>query len=291
MAGQYFSDTEIDEILGAVEETMQNAANLAKGGYREEQEDAPEMGQEGAPEMAPEMGQQPVAPEMGQEDQGMAPEMGQEEQGMAPEEQGYAEEEQGMEPEMGQEEQGYAEEGGDEALEGENGELSDDELHQIYASMEPQDLERHYMIIRSMLRDAYAKMEKSEKSTESNKEKVEDMAKNEEYETKISQLEKSNVEMQQSLEAAIKAVELIHKPERKAVTSEVQVLGKTESDVAGQNTEGEVDFSSLSKSDITAKLNEKVRDPKLSKSDREAINGYLLSGSGKEEIIKLLGSK
>jgi len=294
MAGQFFSDSEIDEILGAVEETMQNAANLAKGGFPpqegdEEVGDAPalptdegqaDMGQEAPAEVPSEdMGagapgeEAPIGEEVPGEEAGMGDEMG------APEE------EAGMPPEAGAE--------GDEALEGDDGELNDEELHQIYSSMDPSDLERHYMIIRSMLRDAYAKMEKTEDSSEDqqNSNEEEDMAKTEELEKKVSELTKSNDEMQKSLEAAVKAMQIIAKPERKAVTSEVQVLGKTESDVANGTNEGSVDYTSLSKSDITEKLNDKVRDPSLSKSDRDAINGYLLRGEGQDQVIKILGSK
>ena len=38
----------------------------------------------------------------------------------------------------------------------EGGEMSDEELQQIYGSMEPQDLERHYMIIRQILQGHYS---------------------------------------------------------------------------------------------------------------------------------------
>lgn len=286
MAGQFFSESEIDEILGAVEETMQNAANLAKSAEfaqddSEEEGDAPAMPAEEGQEdqSAPEESAEAPSEEMGDEAAPAAPaeEQGMEEAPAAPgEEAGMPAEEQGME--------------GDQALEGDDGELSDEELHQIYANMEPAELERHYMIIRSMLRDAYAKMEKSEsKSNTSNEE--EDMAKNEELEKQVSELTKSNEEMKKSLEAAVKAMQIIAKPERKAVTSEVQVLGKTESDVATGAKESDVDYSTLSKAEITEKLNEKVRDPKLSKSDREAINGWFLRGEGQDQIFKILGSK
>lgn len=292
MSGHYFSESEIDEIIGAVEESMQKAASLAKADFSdtEDKGDAPEMAAPpemadasaaDAPPPAPAVDVAPPAPGMGAEESHEIGTEGEEMPGGEP----AAEE--GMEQAPDQ-----MEAEGDAALAEDDGELSDDELHQIYASMDPSDLERHYMIIRGMLRDAYAKMEKSEdgSSDASTKKDEVDMVKKSEYENKISELEKSNEEMKKSLEAAIKAVELISKPERKAVTSEVQVLGKTESDVSS-GKESDIDYSSLSKSEITAELNKKVRDPNLSKSDRDIINGYLLRGEGQKEVIKLLGSK
>ena len=290
MSGQYFSETEIDEILGAVEETMQNAAKLAKGNFDSDEEgDAPAMQGEQAAAPAPEMGA--PAPEMGAPAPEMgapapaapAPEMGQDPaaQEAAPEE-GFGED-------PAAQEQGFGEEQpqGEEALEGDQGEISDEELQQIYSSMDPSDLERHYMIIRSMLRDAYAKMEKKEESAESTN--GEGQLEKSEYQEKISALEKSNKEMEKSLTAAIEAMSILTKPERKAVTSEVQVLGKSENDTAATK-EGTVNYNELSKSELVGELNEKVRDPKLSKSDRDTINAFLLRDEGKEQVIKLLGS-
>ena len=274
----YFTDTEIDEIIGAVEESMQNAANLAKSADFSNDEDigdGPEMGgsedmggeealSQAATEKAPQeaMGGEEAAQEMTEE----APE---EAMGEAPEE---------APQEMGSEDLG------EESLEEDDGELSDEELHQIYGSMEPSDLERHYMIIRGMLRDSYAKMEKSEAGNS------ESLSKKEEYEAKIQELTKNQKEMESSLAAAFKAMELMAKPERKAVTSEVQVLGKTESDVTSSPAKEEIDFSSLSKSEIVSKINEKVKDPKLTKSDRDLINQYLLHGEDKEQVFNLLRS-
>jgi hypothetical protein len=180
---------------------------------------------------------------------------------------------------------------GDQALagEGQGGEeLSDQELHQIYAGMDPADLERHYMVIRSVLRTAYQKFEKSE----SQPTKEDDMDKQEKakLEKQIAELQKSNKEMEESLTGAIKAVEILAKPTRKAVVSDVQVLGKGEAQ--NQPAAGS-DFSGLSKAEVVQKINGKVRDPKLTKSDRDTLNRYVLSKTeeGRSEVLAILGGK
>ena len=247
-----FTESEIDDILGAVEESMQSAAALAKNfppaEEDEEQGDAPEMGAESSHEIGTEGEEQP-----------------------------------GGDPAMGGE--GDPAMGGDDALanEGEDGEISDEELHQIYASMDPSELERHYMIVRGLLRDAYAKMEKSETNNNEGT-KVE----KKELEDKVANLEKSNKELEASLQGAIKAMQLIAKPTRKAITENVQILGKSEGD---NGNEGDNFPTDLSKSEIVAKINDRIRDTSLTKNDRDVFNDYLLRNSGKEDVIKILGRK
>lgn len=68
-------------------------------------------------------------------------------------------------------------------------------------------------------------------------------------------------------------------PAAKAITS-VETIAKSE---------GAIEEKTLSKSEITAILTKKAGDPKLSKSDREAINAYYGSGQvGIEKISHLL---
>jgi len=283
-----FTESEIDDILGAVEESMQSAAALAKNfppaEEDEEQGDAPEMGAESSHEIGTEGEEQPGGdPAMGGEgDPAMGgegdPAMGGEgDPAMG------GDEEMGGDPAMGGE--GDPAMGGDDALanEGEDGEISDEELHQIYASMDPSELERHYMIVRGLLRDAYAKMEKSETNNNEGT-KVE----KKELEDKVANLEKSNKELEASLQGAIKAMQLIAKPTRKAITENVQILGKSEGD---NGNEGDNFPTDLSKSEIVAKINDRIRDTSLTKNDRDVFNDYLLRNSGKEDVIKILGRK
>ena len=64
-------------------------------------------------------------------------------------------------------------------------------------------------------------------------------------------------------------------PLRKAITTVVGLPA-----VAGQPK----DVSGLTKSEITARLSEKTRDPKLEKKDREAINGFY---DGRYDVSKI----
>jgi hypothetical protein len=285
----YFSESEIDNILVAVEESMQNAANLSKSAKMSKAlpgEEDPSMGGDPAAAPAPDMGGDPAAapaPDMGGDPSmggdpaaAPAPDMGGD-----PAAEGDMGGDPAAEGDMGGDP--AAEGNPDEALQGEEGDISDEELQQIYASMEPQELERHYMIIRGMLRDAYAKMEKSQpvKKSESSAN----------LEGKVSDLVKENEEMKKSLEAAFKAIGHLARPERKAVTQSIQVLGKTESDVSTGNSESSEDYTTLSKQEIVSRINQKVSDPRLSKSDREAINGFVLYNEGKDKIFEILRRK
>jgi len=297
MAGKFFTDTEIDEILSAVESSLEEATSLAKSEDStknlkkeegkevfDEESDAPVL--EESPEAAPEA---PVSEEV-------APAPA--EESMAPTEESFeAAPEEEAAPQMAPEEDPMAEEPmgdemGDEALEGE-GELSDDELHEIYASMDPSDLERHYMIVRSLLRDAYAKAEKEEvekcgdvtKSETKTKEDRLNKSESNEVVKKLEELEKSNSELKSSLAQAVKAIKILVKPERKAVTNEVEFVKKSEE---------EKQIEKMSKEEIRTKLNIKVKDESLSKKDRDTINTYLLSGARDEDekpVLEILSRK
>lgn len=278
MSGQFFSEAEIDDILSAVEETLEKAQKLAKGfppakgdNDGDEGGDAPDMeaaqGQDPSMNEMPSDAGAPPAPEASPEGDDMAEEGSDAGAAPAP-----------GEDEMSADPAAQGQENGEEQLEGDNGELNDEELHQIYSSMDPSELERHYMIIRSMLRDAYAKMEKSENSQGGAA-----------LEKANSQLRKDNEEMKKSIEAMVKTLSVISKPQRKAVTEIFQVINKGEGDTG--TAADTKDYSTLSKSEIVGELNKKVQDHKLSKSDRELINGFLLHGENHSQIIKLLGSK
>lgn len=186
---------------------------------------------------------------------------------------------------------------GEQGLEGEQGgdaPLSDDELHEIYASMDPAELERHFMIIRSLLQGAYGdagqgapesagapegapapaapqagqpmqmseRINKSEQATQS----------------KLGQLEKENLELKKSLEKVVSAMEIAFTPQRKAVTDLAFI----------QKGEMQGDVKELTKAEITTILSEKSKQPGLSKSDRDAINDYLLRGESKERVLEIV---
>jgi hypothetical protein len=302
--GKFFTDTEVEDILREVESTINNAAalykskKLSKAGSPMPPPSDDDDGQ--APPMAG--GDDSAPPMAGGDDAGPADDSTPppsdsappSDDGMGGDGSGEAAGDDDMAPPMGGD-QGQGGEG-EQALEGEGqqgDELSDQELHQIYASMEPAELERHYMIVRSLLRDQYQKAEMSEKIKKNEEggnmksDKKEKLKKKvAEQEQTIKDLQKSQKEMEDSLTGALKAVELIAKPTRKAVVGDVQVLNKTE--------EAKKDaFSGLSKAEICAKLNDKVKDPSLNKSQRQAINSYVLSKSeeGRDQVLEILGGK
>jgi hypothetical protein len=139
MAKKYdISDSQLDQIL---EEVGTLAEQLAKS---ESKEKKCEMKKDEKPEDKPEEkppmdGGSPAAD--GGEDTPPAPGEGAGEEVPPPADGAPATGEQP--PEAGMEGQ-------------EGGEMSDEELQQIYGSMEPQDLERHYMIIRQVLQGHYS---------------------------------------------------------------------------------------------------------------------------------------
>ncbi len=295
--GKFFTDTEVEDILRDVEATINKAAKLSKAMPPPPSDDddatdgAPAMA--GGDDSAPPMGDDAAAPA---DDSTPPPSdsappaddgMGGDGSAEAPGDDDTAPP---MDGDPGQDGQG------EQALEGEGqgdgDELSDQELHQIYSSMQPDELERHYMVVRAILRDQYQKMEKSEQAkTEGNgdmkKDKKSELKKKvAEQEKTINELKKSQKEMEDSFSGAIKAIELIAKPTRKAVVSDVQVLAKSEEVKADS-------FSGLSKAELTAKLNEKVKDPSLTKSQRQQINSFILSKGeeGKQQMVEILGGK
>ena len=171
-------------------------------------------------------------------------------------------------------------EGSEEELE--EPQLSDEELHQIYGSMSPEELERHYMVIRQYMQEAYAKMEKSEKDS-----KEAGSSKDSEA---IESLKKDNAslkdkvgELQKSLEVAVKALEIGLKPVRKSVAG-IEYVKKSEADSPV--------VKPLEKSELQAKVGEfyqdKAKVSALKKSERDAIDNFLLNGSDKEKVEQIL---
>lgn len=91
-------------------------------------------------------------------------------------------------------------------------------------------------------------------------------------------------ELEKMVDGLVKAVDLLTQtPLRKAVTA-VAHLPKNE----GEGNGSKKDVADLSKAEVDAKLKEKVRDPKLSKSDRDLINSYCYGNLKLEKIAHLL---
>lgn len=185
--------------------------------------------------------------------------------------------------------------------------LSDEDLQHVYSSMEPAELERHYMIIRGILQQQYAKAEKAEAAEKAVAKKAKPEAEKEEMDkcgemappvkksegsivdAKIEELEKSNKELQAGLEKALQAVKLLAQPTRKAVTSEIQYIAKSEAPKAPEVPA--INYEAMSKPELTHKLNEVCQSGKLNKAERDIINSFVLHNTNKEQIIEILRSK
>ena len=279
-----YTDKEIDNLLKSVEAEL-DAQSLSKS---EALSKAPP--QEDEAEMAPPVAEAAPAPEA-QAAEAPAPEMapdaaaapapeGDPMAAPAPEAEG-APAEAPAEAAPGEEQM---------AQEGEQP-LSDEELHEIYASMPPEELERHYMVIRSLMQDAYAKAEKETQN--------ETLAKSESGSEKaVEQLRKENESLKKASEDSAKEVAALKKSlEGLASAVEKTILKPVRKSVAGiefvqRNTGSpETESKPLTKAELTVKIKEKFDKEigSLSKSDREACNDFLLRDIGKEKVEKILG--
>jgi len=284
MKTQKFSDADIDNLIASVEETLQKSALLAKSGSLKKDDDSEADEQSPAADQAP---AEAPAPEM--EAAAPAPDAAAPEASEAPAQDAppaeAAPEMEAAPQEGAPEQEAPAAEGqpDEQALEGEGqGEeapLNDEELEQIYGGMDPQELERHYMIIRRHLEGAYAKAEEKESDEESEKDesKEEEQKEHDDMEKseKFASLAKTVEEQKRAIEMMTKAFELLARPERKAVT-DLAVIQKSEPE-----------HKELSKSEIDERIR-KVSPASLTKAERETVNAYLLHGEGKEQIEKII---
>lgn len=293
----------LDELIADLDSAWAEAMKKSESLSKDEEGKAPEAGS-GSPDLGSDAAPSPAA--------GGAPEAPAAEGAPAPEEpvadEGMADEDQGA-PEMGEEGQpGQDEMGGEQQLEDQH--LSDEELQQVYSSMPPEELERHYMVIRGLLQQQYAKGEqdpnggqvssgikKEEKASKEEMDKCGEMSspamKKSEEAAVVKELEglkKSNQELQAGLEKALQAIKVLAQPTRKAITSEVQFIQKSEG-MNTQPTQGKPAFESMSKSELTGHLNDLCKTDKLSKAERDVINGFVLHSAGKEKVIDILRSK
>jgi hypothetical protein len=279
-----FTDKDIDSLLASVEVQLKKAETLAKAlPVDEEKVDAqPPVDAKApvdAPPAPPAEDKMPADMPAPAGDQAAADVPPAADQGDVPP------------PAAEQAPQGDAQPGQEQALEGEaQGEeqpLSDEELDQIYGSLDPQELERHYMAIRRHLQGAYAKAEmeskdeekkedKEEKKDEDKKDedKKEDMEKAEKLE--LTELKKKYAEQEQTLVNLTKAIEILAKPRRKAVT-DIAFIQKSEEAK-----------KPVSKAEIKSKLNVITRSAGLSKSERDVINDYCLFGTNENEVINII---
>ena len=293
MDTQQLTDAEIDQIIVEVEQTLNKAEDLTKSKKEgtlnkaippKEEPEAPAPPQEEPAAPPPEAG----SPEAPPPEDGSAPP----EQESAP----AASEAPAEEPPM----DGQAPAGGEEAL-SEDAPLTDEELEQIYGSMAPEELERHYMVIRQHMQAAYAQQDPGQQPAPEapapeqapppeQPMAMSEKAQNDLNKSEFDSLKAENVKMKaetesikKSLDLMAKALEVGFTPKRKSVEG-LEFIKKSEAD--------NPDAQPLSKSEIKSQINALYSDnskvSSLSKSDRDAIDSYLLDGSGKETVEKIL---
>jgi hypothetical protein len=253
-----FTDKEIAALLNEVSETLVKSEKAMKKSLRKD--GLPES-EEAPVEAAPEMEQAPVeaAPE-----QEAAPELSPE----APVE-------------------------GDEAIADEGDQpLTDEELTQVYSAMEPEEIERHFMIIREILQGIYG--EQGEEQIEGEQAPEQEAAP--EMEQAPEQEAAPEMEAPSEEEEAFKSENKILKKEVAALKAGLGNLAKAMEAMAPSrksftgilHKSEDTSVATLSKSDITAKINEISRKPTLTKSERTAINTYCLTGVGADEVMKII---
>lgn len=104
-----------------------------------------------------------------------------------------------------------------------------------------------------------------------------------EKDEKIAKLEKSQADQTEAVAQLAKVIETVLQPVRKSVKgiSDVRFVARTEEPKVSP-------VSSLTKKEVTAKLREKARDIKLSKSDKDLISSYTVGGVDISKIEHLL---
>jgi len=179
----------------------------------------------------------------------------------------------------------------DQQLEGEpQGEISDEELMDIYQSMPPEELERHVMIAQQILAQMKGEQQAPEApmpGEQPQPEQQQPMALSEkggsnlaksERDQEIDDLKKQVADLSKSTQLMTQALETAFKPVRKSVAGTEFVSRGSDAPEVKQ----------LSKAELTAALNKKSRDGSTSKADREAINNYVLNGIGREAVEKMI---
>lgn len=253
----------------AASTSMTPAANMKKDD--ELPEEAP------AEESAPEMEAPADAPPAPEEAAAPAPEEAPAEEAPAEEPEAEAQPEEEMEA--------PAEEA--EELE----QLSDEDLQEIYGSMSPEELERHYMICRDALAQKY-EMDKEEhddhEEDEESDEEVEKCgditksepaidAEKEELKAKLAKAEEGIKSLETQLTRFVTAFENSVKSRRRSVEG-IEYVAKSEEAP-----------KPLSKAETTQILKELTASNKLSAEDRSAINDYYLGNGSEEKIVKIIG--
>jgi hypothetical protein len=186
------------------------------------------------------------------------------------------------------------------------------EMDTLYSSMSKSEAEAHYKSVKKAIfgevesseESSEQEMEKSEKIKDEKKkpekklEKAENEIKSdkpEKSETKLSKsednLRKENEELKKSINlltgAFTKFIKGGQAPKRKAITSQIEYIKKSE-DEGEKKDEKKEDVTKLDHKEIGIRLSNKIRSGSLEKSEREKINNFYNGSVSLDEIKHLL---
>lgn len=168
------------------------------------------------------------------------------------------------------------------------------EMDKMYASMSKSEAQAHFESIRRALgEDSSEEVVEKDEEVMAKSEETEKVSEGEELlKSELDSVKKENEELKKSFENLTQALTKFVKkgssaPKQKAITR-IEYIAKSEDE--GQETadKKEVDVNSLSKTEVSKILSEKIKDGKLEKSDREKINQYYLEDGSIENIKHLL---
>lgn len=154
-------------------------------------------------------------------------------------------------------------------------------IDELYASMEKNEIEAHYESVKKVMFGEAEEIEEDsiEKSETEEVEEIQ-MVKSEN-----ENLKEQNEELKKNLENIEGLINKMFNtkkaPSQKAITS-ANYIAKSE-----EAEENEIDFSKMTKSEITSKL-KSLDYSSLEKSDREAINEYCLNNASVNKIKHLI---
>lgn len=172
------------------------------------------------------------------------------------------------------------------------------EMNKMYTSMSKSEAEAHYKSVKKALFGEVSKdqseqpseIKKAETEVEaSSDEKTEEKEGNELFKSEIAGLKEENEGLKKNLEKLVgsltKSVKKSTAPKQKAITR-IEFIAKSEEETPIEKKEEDV--LKLDKSEISARLSEKIREGSLKKSEKEAINIYYLDGQYDIASIKHL---
>lgn len=172
------------------------------------------------------------------------------------------------------------------------------EMETLYSSMSKSEAEAHLSCLAKVLgiegqEEVSADMQKSEseEAVEVSEDKEDEISL---MKSEIEAIKKENEELKKSAEALVsKLNEVFVKksapaaPKQKAITK-IEYIAKSEEDVVVEDKKESVDVSKLSKNEITSILTGKIREGRLEKKDREAIDSFYLENKNIDTIKHLL---